>query len=276
MIQKGQWQEAMVRDLVALFEPQEVVRALILKGSCANPTIQPDTWSDIDVTLVVSNEMLSTFFPTLAWLEPLSERYTFDQSTHAHGGTTRACFTDFRRIDCTFVEERHFLEQPIHSTATKLLFSRSPVVDENLARITVGPPAAQQITSTDFEHMSNQFWFKGMLITSKVMRNDLLIATHLALELIQDLCVLAMMLRDRTYGTSHHREGGMGNDFIAQLHLLAHHPYTALGILETVKDCSIQFDALAQQWTPDYQEHRYPLLAWIAYAQETLEQNFVA
>jgi hypothetical protein len=269
MIQKGQWQEATVRDLVALLKPQETVRALILKGSYANPAIQPDTWSDIDVTLVVANDMLATFFPTLAWLEPLGDLYTFDQSAHAHGGTTRACFTDFRRIDCTFVEEAYFLEQPIHSTATKLLFSRSPVVNENLTRITVGPPVTPQITATDFERMSNQFWFKGMLITSKVMRNDLLIATHLALELIQDLCVLAMMLRDRTYGTSHHREGGMGNDFVAQLNL-TRHPYTAQGILETVKDCSIQFEALAQQWIPDYQEHRYPLLAWIAHAQEML------
>jgi hypothetical protein len=269
MIQKGQWQEAMVRDLVALLEPQEAVRALILKGSYANPAIQPDTWSDIDVTLVVANDMLATFFPTLTWLEPLGDLYTFDQSTHAHGGTTRACFTDFRRIDCTFVEEAYLLEQPIHSTATKLLFSRSPVVNANLARITVGLPPAPQITATDFEQMSKQFWFKGMLITSKVMRNDLLIATHLALELIQDLCVLAMMLRDRAYGTSHHREGGMGNDFIVQLNL-TRHPYTALGILETVKDCSIQFEALARQWIPDYQEHRYPLLAWIAHAQEML------
>jgi hypothetical protein len=269
MIRKGQWQKAALRDLVALLKPQEAVRALILKGSCANPTIQPDTWSDIDITLVVSNEMLSTFFPTLAWLEPLGNLYTFDQSTHAHGGTTRVCFSDFRRIDCTFVEEAHFLEQPIHSTATKLLFSRSPVVDENLAHITVGPPAAPQISPTDFERMSNQFWFKGMLITNKVMRNDLLIATHLALELIQDLCILAMMLRDRTYGTSHHREGSMGNDFITQLNL-TRHPYTAMGILETVKDCSIQFDTLALQWAPDYQERRYPLLAWITHAQETL------
>ncbi len=272
MIQKDQWQETMVRNMTALLEPQEAARALILKGSYANPTIQPDTWSDIDVTLVVANGMLSTFFPTLAWLEPLGNLYTFDQSVYAHGGTTRVCFTDFRRIDCTCVEEAHFLEQPIYSAATKLLFSRSPVVDENLARITVGPPTAPQIPSTEFEQMSNQFWFKGMLITNKVMRNDLLIATHLALELIQDLCVLAMMLRDRAYGTSHHREGGMGNDFIAQLNL-TRHPYTAMGILETVKGCSIQFDTLAQEWMPGYQERRHPLLAWIAYAQEMYNET---
>jgi hypothetical protein len=271
MIQKGLWQETTIQDLITLLEPQQTVRALILKGSYANTDIQPDTWSDIDVTIVIAHGMLAAFFPTLAWLEPLGEVYTFDQSTHANSGITRVCFSDFRRIDCTLVEEGHFLEQSIQSRVARSLFSRSPIVNANLARITIGEPPAPQIIKADFEHMVNQFWFKGMLTTSKVMRNDLLIATHLALELIQDACVLAMMLRDRAYSTSHHREGGMGNDFVAQLNLI-HYPYTAAGILETVKECSILFDTLAQQWTPDYQERRHPLLAWMRYAQEMLGQ----
>ena len=83
MLQKGLWQEAMIHDLITLLEPQQAVRALILKGSYANPDIQPDTWSDIDVTVVIANGMLSAFFPTLTWLEPLGEIYSFDQSNDA-------------------------------------------------------------------------------------------------------------------------------------------------------------------------------------------------
>lgn len=273
MIQKGLWQEVTIRDLVTLLEPQEAVRALLLKGSYANAAIRPDTWSDIDVIIVVANGMLANYFPTLAWLKPLGEIYAFDQSSQAHSGTTRVCFSDFRRIDCTCVEEEHLPDQHIYSEVVRPLFSRSTIVNEHLASITAGAPPAPAITRTDFERMVNQFWFKGMLTTSKVMRNDLLIATHLALELVQDACVLAMMLRDRAYGTSHHREGRMGNDFIAHLNLIRH-PYTAAGILETVKECSILFDTLAQQWTADYQERRHPLLAWIEYAQGMPEKQF--
>jgi hypothetical protein len=268
-IQKGLWQEATVQDLMALLEPNEAVRALLLKGSLANPQIQPDTWSDVDVTIVVADGMMDTFFPTLAWLAPLGELYTFSQSSGERTRTTRACFTDFRRIDCAFVQESDFSEQAIHSEAVRPLFSRSSIVDDVLAKATLTPPPAPVVSAEQFEQMANAFWFKGMLTTSKVMRNDLLIATHLALELVQDTCVLEMMLRDRELGTSHHREGGMGNTFIAQLNA-TRQPFTPLGILESVKQSSLLFDTLAARWSKDYHERRHPLLAWISYAQQTV------
>ena len=83
--------------------------------------------------------------------------------------------------------------------------------------------------------------------------------------------MLEMLLRDRALGTSHHREGGMGNDFIAQLGAISP-PFTARGILESVKQSSIVFESLAKQWSLHYQEQRQPLLAWIRFAQETLTE----
>jgi Streptomycin adenylyltransferase len=269
IIQKGQWQAPAIHDLVTLLEPDEAVQALLLKGSLSNPQIQADSWSDVDVTIVVADGFLHTFFPTIAWLAPLGELYTFSQSSDERTRTTRACFADFRRLDCVFVQECDFSIQAIHSEAVQPLFSRSPLVDGILAKATLTVPPVATVTSEQFEQMVNAFWFKGMLTTSKVMRNDLLIATHLALELVQDTCVLAMMLRDREKGTSHHREGGMGNALIAQLDA-ERHPYTPIGLLESVKQSSILFDTLAAQWSADYQARRHPLLAWISYALETL------
>ena len=267
IIQKGLWQDETIQDLINLLEPYKTVQALLLKGSSANPHIQPDTWSDVDVTIVVTDGALNTFFPTTTWLAPLGELYTISQSSTELTGTTRVCFTDFRRIDCVFVQESGFSEQALHSEAVRSLFSRSALVDDILSRATLTLPPATVISSQQFEEMVNAFWFKGMLTTSKVMRNDLLIATHLALELIQDTCVLAMMLRDRELGTSHHRKGGMGNDFIARLNT-TRLSYTPMGILESVKQSSNVFDELAASWLPGYHEHRHPLLAWISYAQE--------
>jgi len=272
VIQKGLWQEAVIHDLIALLEPNEAVRALLLKGSLANPHIQPDTWSDVDVTIVVADGLLHSFFPTTAWLAPLGELYTFSQSSHELTGTTRACFLDFRRLDCAFVQESDFAKQAIHSEAVRPLFSRSQLVDDVLTKATLLSPPAPVVSREQFEQMANAFWFKGMLTTGKVMRNDLLIATHLALELMQDTCVLEMMLRDRELGTSHHREGGMGNTFIAQLNA-TRQPYTPLGILESVKQSSLLFETLAGRWSKDYHERRHPLLAWISYAQETVARE---
>jgi hypothetical protein len=74
-------------------------------------------------------------------------------------------------------------------------------------------------------------------------------------------------LRDRELGTSHHRKGGIGNDFIARLNT-TRPSYTPMGILESVKHSSNVFDELAASWSPGYHEHRHPLLAWITYARE--------
>ncbi|GHO59178.1 aminoglycoside 6-adenylyltransferase [Ktedonobacter robiniae] len=268
-IQKGLWQKEVISALIALLQPNEDVRALILKGSLANLHVQIDTWSDIDVIIVVTDGFLSSFFPTTSWLAPLGELYTFSQSSSELTGTTRACFTDFRRIDCVFIQESDFPKQTFYGEAIQSLFSRSPLIDDILAKAIFTVPPVPVVSSEQFEDMVNAFWFKGMLATSKVMRNDLLIATHLTLELIQDTCVLEMMLRDRELGTSHHREGGMGNTFIAQLNV-THSSYTPLGILESVERSSILFDSQASRWSAGYQERRYPLLAWINYAKETI------
>ena len=258
-----------MHELLTLLEAHEAVRACLLKGSAAHPSMQIDTWSDIDVTIIVADGTLEAFFPTTGWLAPLGDLYTFSQSSNEHTGTTRVCFTDFRRIDCVFIQESDFQAQTLQSEALKPLFSRSSLVDEVLTRTIFLPPPASGVTPEQFEQMVKDFWFKGMLTTSKVMRNDLLIATHLALELMQDTCVLAMLLRDRALGTSHHREGGIGNDFITQLGA-THYPLTAPGILESVRHSSIVFDELAKQWSGNYREQRHPLLAWIDFAQETL------
>lgn len=268
MIQKGLWQERTIQEMITLLEANEAVLALLLKGSSANSSIQIDTWSDVDVTIVVADGALEAFFPTTAWLASLGELYTFSQSSNELTKTTRACFTDFRRIDCVILQESDFPEYVLHSEAVQPLFSRSRIVDEALPNIVPVVPPPSVPTPEQFERMVNDFWFKGMLATSKVMRNDLLIAAHLALELIQETCVLKMVLRDRALGTSHHRKGGWGNDFIARLET-TQHPFTAMGILESIKQSNIVFDELAKQWSKDYCEQRHLLLAWIHFAQET-------
>lgn len=270
MIKTGLWQAEAIQHLTTLCKSYEAIRALLLKGSIADDTIQTDTWSDIDVTVVVADDALNTFFPMLDWLAPPGSVYTFSQSSNSHASTTRVCFTDFRRMDCVFVRESDFPEYQINSNSIKILFSYSRIVDETITQAILMNPPVPVVTAEQFERMANDFWFKGMLATSKVMRNDLLIATHLTFELMQDVCVLEMMLRDRKLGTSHHREGGIENDFVARLPILS---YTATGILESIIQSCTLFDELAMQWSKGYHENRHPLLAWIQLAQETLART---
>jgi hypothetical protein len=150
----------------------------------------------------------------------------------------------------------------------RILFSRSPVADRILAQ-SFAPPELKLIDQAQFRQMVNDFWFKGMLAVYKVVRNDRLIALHLALEMTQDYLVLGMILRDREYGTSHHREGGAGNQLVEQLDT-QRKPCTPSGILDQIAQISVDFDELAKEWSPDYRPQRQPLIAWIEYAREYL------
>jgi hypothetical protein len=79
-----------------------------------------------------------------------------------------------------------------------------------------------------------------------------------------------MLLRDRAEGTAHHRHGGSGNAVVDRLDA-TRHQHTAAGILETVEESAIAFEALAAEWSPDYESRRGPLLAWIKEARRKLE-----
>ena len=101
-----------------------------------------------------------------------------------------------------------------------------------------------------------------MLAAYKVVRNDLLIALHLTLDLMRICLVLRMMLRDRTEGTHHHRIGGVGNELVAQMNTLPH-DFSAGGILAIIEYYSQIFDKLAKVWSPNYKAQSGPLLAWV-------------
>jgi hypothetical protein len=82
-------------------------------------------------------------------------------------------------------------------------------------------------------------------------------------------CVLMMMLRDKTEGTTHHRRGGSGNQILADLHSVVQPP-AAAGILAMIEQSSILFDELAARWSDTYTDHRRPLLAQIRHAEKEM------
>lgn len=92
--------------------------------------------------------------------------------------------------------------------------------------------------------MAYQFWFKASVAVTKVMRNDLLIGAHLALDLARDCLVFGMILRDVDAGDTVHRHGGAYNEIVDQVGTGFTQP-TAKGILNFVLQCALTYDALA-------------------------------
>jgi predicted nucleotidyltransferase len=267
------WHENMLDRLVSYFEPDKDVLGLLLIGSCSKPEFHPDYWSDIDILVVVEDKRLDRFFPTIEWINHFGKLYTYSQSSDDFKCTTRTCFENFDRIDFVITTEGTVAETSKwsgipFSSGGKVMFSRSKVVDEIAAQEhhQQGP---LPVTQEQFLEMVRDFRFKSMHAVYKVVRSDLLIALHLAQDLIRDCSVLGMMLRDRAAGTNIHKHGGIGNQIVAQLEV-TQKPFTSFGILDSIVESNKVFEKLACEWSGSYQENRQPLLDWIEQAKVEL------
>ncbi|MDX1662917.1 MAG: aminoglycoside 6-adenylyltransferase [Candidatus Promineifilaceae bacterium] len=251
------WQQTLVQRLAALLEGDEDVLLVGLRGSLLYPE-RVDSWSDVDVLLVVRQTALARFFPTLDWLAPLGPVFAYEQLDHGNRWTTRVCFDDFRRLDIALTTLTKLVEaknqlQTLFPGESRLLISRSPAAADALGE-PVGAPVASPPSLEEVQQMANSFWYKSVIAVVKIMRDDTLIATHLTLELVQECCVLGMILRDRAAGTSHHRSGRMGNEILTGLPSLRK-PYSALRLLQAIKESGVLFDGLARECAEGYQPH---------------------
>jgi hypothetical protein len=264
----------MLVDLIAYFESKDDVLGVLLFGSFGSPEFQPDDWSDIDILVVLKDGKFDEFFPTVEWITDFGTLYTYSQSADGFTCTTRACFENFERVDFVFTSEGHLAEinkwpNIPFPAGVKVMFSRSKMIDE-IANQKYLPneisPAPEQ-----FLELVRNFRFKSVLAIYKVVRNDLLIALHLAHDLVRDCSALGMMLRDRATGTNIHKDGGIGNQLVTQLEI-TQKPFTSVGILDSIKASNEVFDKLAREWSSDYQENRQFLLDWIEKAKKELRK----
>lgn len=273
MIRTDGWQVQTIEEFQSTLMSNNDVLALAVFGSALHAKGQFDTWSDVDCLLVIADDAYSQYFPTIEWLRPLSSIYTYSQSETSYYGTTRVCFSDLRRLDVvitTLSRLEQLAEWPRNPfwQGVRLLFSRSLSITRLLSQTWPAVPPTF-LSPAEFDDLVNQFWFKAMLASYKVVRNDCLVALHLALDLTRDCCVVGMILRDRATGTHTHRDGGMGNPLAARLGHVASAD-TPLGILDLIERSAIQFDQLAAEWSGTYRERRWPLLEWLEHIRRAL------
>ncbi len=270
------WQEDALEEISSYFKSKIEVLALLLLGSLSTQDTQPDYWSDIDILLVIADDKLEKFFPTVDWLGHFGTLYTYEQSQGKFKDTTRACFDDFRRIDIAFTTEKKLLNSKeetsniLHPNTT-ILFSRSDVVNKAIQQ-NIEKEIFLPASDESFHEMARAFRFKSMLATYKVVRNDLLIALHLSLDLVRDCSVLGMILRDRTEGSNIHKDGGIGNLTVQELQV-TQKTFTAMGILDSIEESNIIFEKLAKEWSSKYKENRQPLLDWIKKARKEISHE---
>jgi hypothetical protein len=260
------WQKPLIDQLTALLRGDPDVVGLCLAGSWAQEGAAPDAWSDLDFVVVVTDHALPRLSSGADWLASLGDVYCRALSDDGWLNSVRCYYRDGRRVDCTIVRESlldRVGEWPYNPFAygARKLFSRSPLLDGVMER-RFRRPEAPGAFEEQARSISDRFWFDGMLAAQKVARGDLLVAFHLALDLIRDCCVLAMMLRDKHTGTNHHRFGGEISEYVAKLQA-TQHPCSADGILASLEDSARLFDEFAGRLVSGYSKRRQPLLDYI-------------
>ncbi len=271
MMVKGDWQSACLLDLERLLKPREEVLAIIQYGSTARLT-GPDQWSDIDLLIVVQSGTISSFVPDLTWARELGRLFAYETYVYDSRSVARLCFEDFRRLDAVFTGPdrladiggwgKSYLSGPIGVRFCK---------DTNLLQY-LSPtrrPEPPGLSPDEFDTMVNRFWFGLMVAGTKVVRNDLVIGLHLALEAAQTCLVLEMMLRDRRTGTNFHREGGGSNSLAEYFGGVKTRP-GASGIFDLLDASASAFDRLAGVWDPEYRRRGEPFAEWMQALREAL------
>lgn len=266
----GMWQRIAIDDLSSLFRKDAEVKALVLTGSLANGSVEPDEWSDVDLKIVLSRPALGRYYSSSDWLESFGEVLAEDRVEHGCTKTLRVCLRPFRRLDLTFVPEPDLEDagnweyNPFPGPYT-VVWSRIPELERHIADIP--PPAFQDGGEGELDRIQEEFWFKAMIAIAKAVRNDLLVALHLALDLVRDCLVLQMLLRDRTERTTIHRKGGWGNEIVGDL-CTGCRQYSSEEILQIVETACTCFDDLAGSLSESYRPRAAQLIPAVKRAQK--------
>jgi hypothetical protein len=168
----------------------------------------------------VTDAAISDFFTQQSWLEQYGEILGLERHENPNSKTLRVCFAPSRRVDISFVTQSPLREVEIEdgetSRAHVLLWSKIPEANQAISYM-FPLPIYDGVSQQDVAAICDAFFFKASVAIAKTMRNDLLIAQHLALDLARDCLVLQMLRRDEAHGTNIHRIGGFGNEIVPRL-----------------------------------------------------------
>lgn len=245
------WQQKTLEEIKKLFSNYNSVHGLAISGSLNTDIV--DIWSDIDLIVVVEDDKIPEFANDLGWLKPLGTIFAYQNKGDEYSTTIRVVFEDFKRTDFVFttVSALKAIVQSPRSNLwqnIKVIYSDSEVIKTLLDSEYI-PEKPKEFSKKQFQDLVNNFWFISSLSLSKVIRKDLLVALHLALDLYKECLLLAILIRDKETGTTLHKTGGMGNDLAKSIHIPLKDT-SQEAILDLLKQCGQEFQKLCVKWNP--------------------------
>jgi len=203
------WQHRTLTILADLAQSDDRIHELRAYGSAAVEGAGTDQWSDLDVLLRADEPAAVADDLTQLIASSLAPVFTSSRDDSPGRCGVRLVLRDLRRLDITVVSSR-----PSSSTASCAPIGQS---------------------GSELADVARAFRFDAVLAATRAARADLLIASHLTLQLPRHLLVAAMILRDRHAGTTHHRYGGSRWDLWTTRLSGAPDPYTRGGITAAIR-----------------------------------------
>lgn len=254
------WQKKFTEKIAHNLQNEVGILVFATFGSISNGKNKYDIWSDIDGLLIVKDESYREFSDSLKWAEELGSIFAYQKNQEDNKQTIRLIFDDFKRLDIVIIkyssiEDITLPEHGPYWSKIDIIFSRSEEITKLLKKTkkVISPP---QFSDQQFQGLVNNFWFVASLAVYKVMRNDLLIAQHLFLDLYKNCLLLGMIIRDKDTGTNIHKTGGVGNEIAKDMHILLQ-SISQANVLGQIDQCGKEFDKLCSKWTNKYIP-RYP------------------
>lgn len=201
-------------------------------GSAAEPRLL-DRWSDVDVGLVLNADVDLNPLITAA-----GDVWVNESSTDDTGATHRLMFTDGQRLDLVVSDHAHLADRAGRQLE---LPDRGTRPGHGQGSLTL------PLLNADVR----QARFLAALATVKIGRGDLLIGTHLALELARLCLVQAMILRDRDEGRTSHRFGTARDRVTEQILQVTRRP-AGPDWVQVIVELTGIFDQLYGEREPDY------------------------
>jgi hypothetical protein len=219
------WQPRTLAVLVGLSARDARISGFRVHGSASGTVASTDRWSDLDLLISATDPVTVAEDFARQIGSCLSPVFAASRSGDASGYCVRLVLRDLRRIDVT---------------------ATAPARDEpDPANAAPGQNPADAVAE-----LINDFRFDAVLAAVKAARDDVLIGAHLTLQLARHILVIAMLLRDRDAGTTHHRFGGSRWDTWASRLAQVPAPCTRAGITAAIRSYTTMLEEIVANWNP--------------------------
>lgn len=179
-------EKEVINQLLSFSEDNDMVRAVLLNGSRANPNIKNDIFSDYDVKFAVTDPKY--FLNNQEWIKYFGEIIIMQQNNIHENGEEwyifLMIFSDGIRIDLSFIKAENICNYLDDSLTIKLMDKDNLIRDLDLP--SDKSYYTQKPTQEEFDKTINNFWWVSTYVAKGIWREELPYAKYMLDVIVRD------------------------------------------------------------------------------------------